>query len=182
MGRRGLLNDISCELRGGCERTGVLAAVRQGASLPPQRSRRLLQLLLQDDFTQVGLDLRGGRCRKRRAESPRLGPFTESHRKNNWSTGRHLVQFLLLKSSEAPQLVVQLSILLLIFIPLTPPPQFTFCRKGEERKGKAGKERQERDQRKGNGDRQFLKGKIKTRERRGDTGKERREIKEKETD
>lgn len=136
MGRWGLLNDISSELRGGRrERTGVLAAVRQGASLPPQRSRRLLQLLLQDDFTQVGLDLGGG-CTGRgelsHRGSHRLPSPTE---KNNWSMCRHLVQFLLLKSSEAPQLVIQLSILLLVFIPLTPPPQFTFCRKGKETRG-----------------------------------------------
>lgn len=37
--------------------TGGVAAVRQGAGLPPQGRRRLAQLFLQDDFTQVRLDL-----------------------------------------------------------------------------------------------------------------------------
>lgn len=41
-------------------RTGMVAAVRQGAGLSPQRSRRLLQLLLQDDFTQIRLNLQRG--------------------------------------------------------------------------------------------------------------------------
>ena len=55
--------------------TGVLAAVRQGASLPPQRSRALIQLLLQDDLTQIGLNLRGGaeQSHPHRASSRRRG-------------------------------------------------------------------------------------------------------------
>lgn len=48
----------------GLRRTGVLAPVGQGAGFPPQRSRRLLQLLLQDDLTQVGLNLRRGAGRR----------------------------------------------------------------------------------------------------------------------
>lgn len=45
--------------RRGFERTDMLAAVWQGASFPPQRScgLLLLQLLFQDDFTQIRLDL-----------------------------------------------------------------------------------------------------------------------------
>lgn len=54
----------SLMMSSGPRRTGVLAAVGQGAGFPPQRSRRLLQLLLQDDLTQVGLNLRRGAGRR----------------------------------------------------------------------------------------------------------------------
>lgn len=70
------------------------------------------------------------------------------------SSDQHLVQFLFLKHSEAPQLIIQLSVLLLIFIPLPLLPPLLLCR--EERRGEhkmRGEERRDNENR-GNKDRE----------------------------